>query len=310
MTQKFRAKALDGRWLYPIDRGDVDVQVTNSRNAWENGVEFLSQTLPGYGNSQWFLLVPDGVTSAAYTWTKMGSFTGWRLDPDRVPEALKDTLPDYVEIEETRAVWSPYGMGDEGDWLAERWYSRQRGADDTVRVVIPLDEYEDFPLSLIEPLSVNDPAPDNHWLVNPAYLVFGAAFARGLPGELTIGYEELGKAIQSRIERAGLQVWSHEFRNGKFTGYVELPYSDGRTTTTTYQPPGTRAASKRVTSTRAAKKRVDFAFRLGNRFAGKDKAEAFNKLEAFIQGIVDEIAGYGVTVCAHCGGTGLTTTTK
>lgn len=124
----YRAKALDGRWLYPVDAKEVPA-ITYTSTPWQNGVEVVRSDRAGYANLQHYLLVADGVTVAILERSLGAPYIGFSLAKERAPQALLAALPEYVANDERTEKFGPFGQDDDGDWLAEHWYNHVRGEE-------------------------------------------------------------------------------------------------------------------------------------------------------------------------------------
>lgn len=304
MSKQFRAPTTDERMIYPVDRDKIH---NRSSITWLHGAEYVEQAVgQGWGKTQGYVIVAPDATTASYTLPKPGEIVSYELN-DVAAEPIRATLSPTLSPAEYEQAKTTFGYDDDEYPYLARWYTAIRDEPGVTRHDIDLSGYADFPVDLLNPDALpDDPEPELLWIVAPTHLAFGAAWANTLPGEIRIERDVLGERVKA-LTPAGTTIWSHKFREGVFDGHIFLAYDDGSTSTTSYQPIGTRSPKKRVTQTKKRTKQINFTFGMQTVFAAPSKAEAVAALNTYVASVVAEINGYGIAVCSHCDGDGIRT---
>jgi hypothetical protein len=284
-TPKFRVPAADGRFLYPFDGGDEfggQLRV----HEWADGVSVV-QT--GNWRSPKFLAVPADRTVAEYLVSAgRPEVLSYRRTVDN-PE-----LPETIAAADWEAFAEKFGLDDDEDYLALRFYDAERAEQQYVTRGIDLSAYVDFPIDVLDPESVVDVDPAFTWCAALPYLVFGDEFANALPGTLKNIGEQFGKEVEKLAPHA--QVWTHKVKEGIVSGYVRLPYDDNRIF---MQKRGRREVPVQ------GWKDVQFSYPIPSNISGSSKREAIDKYHAEVAGVVTAIESITGKVCSACNGDGL-----
>ncbi|MFE6967102.1 hypothetical protein ACFVAJ_18460 [Agromyces sp. NPDC057679] len=289
--KKFRIPTADGRMMYLFPNREA------FGSGWDNprwvteGVE-LRYHRDHRGIIGAILITPAGVDKVEHkTQDRSAAVTTYVKVTDN------PLLPETVSEDDWEKFAYPFGTDEWEDYAARAWYRKEvSGAVDVIET-IDLSDFEDFPADVLDPASVEDPAPGFEWRPSPAYLVFGEEFGNAVPGTLTGFSERLLKDVESRLSKA--KVWTHEHAKGVVRGYRKLKYEDRRTFP--LHRPDKRKRQEYGIST----KQFDFEIPFTKNLSAASKVQAMKKYQSLVDSIVEQIDNREVDVCAHCSGAGI-----